>query len=98
MARKKTVVAELPDAMMFELYRLRDLVGLAAFAVETRRIADDVARLADHAASDPGMAETSRLLAYFVPNASGWRDMPDTLASVLNHAHDGLGELLDMCD
>lgn len=98
MARKNTVVTELPDAMMSELYHLRDLVGLAAFVVETRRVADDVARLVDLAASNPGMAETARLLEFFVPNASGWRDMPDTLVSVLTHAHDGLDRLLDMGD
>lgn len=70
-----------------ELAQLQNIVGLCAFAVESRRIHAEI----DWAAKvDAALAEK---LSLMVDARCNWGEMPDTLAYVLVDVHDRLEEL-----
>ncbi len=70
-----------------ELAQLQNIVGLCAFAVESRRIHAEI----DWAAkADAALAEK---LSLMVDARCNWGEMPDTLAYVLVDVHDRLQEL-----
>lgn len=77
----------LPDAVERELMHLRSIVGLAAFAVEARRVLreiDVLAALVPSACSALSTIEARRQ----------WGEYPDTTAQVLSDVHDRLDALL----
>lgn len=79
----------IPDAAVAELHQLRGIVGLAAFAAESRRILQGIA-IARRAA--PDMDE--RLCA-MVEGIDQWEVPPDELGGVLEEVHFRLSQLLD---
>ena len=77
-----------------ELHRLRNLLGLAAFAAEARRILTGLDVVLETHAT-PGMDKT---LECIVPCRGQWRIAPDTLGEVLLDARERLSVLLNMDD
>ena len=79
----------IPHEVQSELALLRDIVGLAAFAVEARRVLQDIDTVA---AGIPHIGET---LSKAVDVRRQWTECPNTTADVLAHVHWRLGGLLD---
>lgn len=78
----------LSDAAQTELARMRDVIGLAAFAVEARRVLQALDVVADHM---PHIGDT---LSSAIETRRQWSEYPDTAASVLASTYWRLEELL----
>jgi hypothetical protein len=79
------------DAQELELIHLRNVIGLAAFAVEARRVLREIdgAKALLEQAGKPACG----LLA-LVREHGQWLECPDTTAQVLSDVHDRLDALL----
>ncbi len=82
-----TINEVVATTMERELDHLQNIVGLCAFAVETKRICADIDRAAK---LDSTFAKK---LQHLVEAHSNWTEMPDTLAYVLIDVRDRLAEL-----
>lgn len=85
---KATEPDSLPDALVAELCSLRGLVGLAAFAVEARRVLSEIDMVAD---TRPCVEEGLKA----VDSRRQWHLCPDTAGVVLLDVYGRLGALLD---
>lgn len=79
------------DAQELELMHLRNVIGLAAFAVEARRVLHEV----DYAADMQALAKNPRTdLLALVRDRRQWTECPDTTAQVLDDVYERIGALL----
>lgn len=77
----------IPYDLECELIQMRNIIGLATFAAEARRVLRDVDLIADqipHIGAALGIIEAR----------CQWSEYPDTLASVLDDVYDRLGGLM----
>lgn len=77
----------LPDSLQTELAAMRDVLGLLAFAVEARRVLQDVDTVAE------SMPQVNEALGVIEVRRQ-WTEYPDTAANVLASMHWRLEELL----
>ncbi len=79
------------DAQELELMYLRNVIGLAAFAVEARRVLQEI----DYSAEMQALEKKPRTdpLA-LVRDRRQWVECPDTTAQVLGDVHERLDALL----
>ena len=74
-----------------ELFALKNIMGLAAFAAESRRILLEI-----HEATTI-LPELGENLSRYVELRSQWTEYPDCLAAVLSDAHWRIDALLSTC-
>lgn len=84
MAHSKT----LPPAAESELQELRNLIGLAAFATEARRVLSEIELVAD------GVPELGKKLSELVNTRHEWIEHNDCAALVSRDAYNRLDALL----
>lgn len=72
-----------------ELYEIRNIVGMATFAAEARRVLREILLMTD------GVPEFNATLSRLVDNHGQWLEYPDCSAAVLNDVHKRLNVLLD---
>lgn len=77
----------LPESLQMETYRLRNIVGLAAFATEARRVLREIDMLANQ------MPHLSEALA-FIKDRRQWSEYPDTAPQVLDDVQERLANFL----
>lgn len=81
---------ELPHAVQSELAAMRDVIGLVAFAVEARRVLEDIDAVAD------GIPHIGDTLGKAIDVRRQWTECPDTAAAVLGSIYCRLDELLNV--
>lgn len=76
------------DAVQVELAYMRDVIGLVAFAVEARRVLQEVDAVA------VGIPHIGETLRQTIDTRCQWAEFPDTAAAVLENVHDRLDAIL----
>ena len=76
------------SAVESDLFELRNIIGLASFAAEARRVLLETHLVADC------IPEFDEKLSRFVEHRSQWLESPDCLSDVLNDAYKRLNVLL----
>lgn len=91
MAQKPEKTPESKNAadMEPELFDLRNIIGLASFAAEARRVLGEI-----HATGQ-ALPKLGDDLGRLVTGLNDWTDFPDTLPWVLSDVHRRLGVLLE---
>ncbi len=91
MAQKPEKTAEPKKAadMEPELFDVHNIIGLAAFAAEARRVLGEI-----HATGQ-ALPKFGEDLGRLVTGLNDWTDFPNTLPWVLSDVHRRLGVLLD---
>lgn len=86
------IAGRMTDAQVLELGHLRNVIGLVAFAVEARRVLQEI----DYADEllRPEQDSKSDMLA-LVRDRRQWTEQPDMAAQVLCDVSDRLGALLE---
>ena len=77
-----------PPDLECELIQIRNIVGLATFAVEARRV------LAQVDIAVEAMPQVAGVLNGLIPARCQWLEYPDMLAPVLDDLYDRLGSLI----
>lgn len=80
------------DAQELELMHLRNVIGLAAFAVEARRVLSEIDYAARHLSALEKNPHTDPLA--LVRDRGQWNECPDTTAQVLEDVYERLEVLL----
>ena len=78
----------LPHEVQSELSEIHHIIGLAAFAIEARRILQGVDVVAD------SMPHVGEVLSKLIETRCQWAECPDMAADVLIDVHERLGALL----
>lgn len=86
-AAPMAVVNELPHGVQSELAEMRHVIGLAAFAVEARRVLHEIDLAAEFR---PDVEVGLRCIEF----RRQWTEYPDMTATVLVDVHERLGALL----
>ena len=77
-----------PPDLEYELIQIRNIVGLATFAAEARRVLAQVDTVAE------SMPQVAKVLNGLIPARCQWTEYPDMLAPVLDDLYDRLGSLI----
>lgn len=77
-----------PPDLEYELIQIRNIVGLATFAAEARRVLAQVDTVAE------SMPQVAEVLNGLIPARCQWTEYPDMLAPVLDDLYDRLGSLI----
>lgn len=91
MANQPRTAAQSLNAEL-ELFELRNIIGLAAFAADARRILGEIHLLSE------SMPRLGAELRQLVTNGGYWTERPETLAGVLDDVHRRLGVILEAED
>ena len=78
----------MPTGFESELFELRNIIGLAAFAAEARRVLTEVDQVA---VMHPALGDT---LSKWIGARTGWRELGDHAGDVLNDVRQRLDTLL----
>lgn len=78
----------LPLNVEGELYELRNIIGLAAFATEARRVLHELHFLCEN------LPALDAMLSPLIEHRGQWIESPNTISEVLNDAHRRIGVLL----
>lgn len=76
------------DAVQSELAYMRDVIGLVAFAVEARRVLQEIDAVAD------GIPHIGDTLRQTIDTRCQWAEYPNTAAAVLESLHARLNAIL----
>ena len=87
MAKKTTPL--IPADVAVELFELRNIVNLASFAVEARRVLTEVDQVAKMC------PEVGATLSRLIYARNGWSELGDRAGDVLNDVRGRLDKLLD---
>lgn len=71
-----------------ELFELRQIIGLAVFATESRRVLSEIEQLCE------ALPALDAQLSQLIDGRRHWTVRPDTVSAVLEDAYDRLGKLL----
>ncbi len=82
----------LPCEVKYELTEIHHIIGLAAFAIEARRILRDVDLVAE------SMPHVGEVLNKLIEARCQWSECPDTASDVLIDVHERLGAMLIKTD